>query len=175
MFGKKLRRFLAIFGLGIGDGMDGTLATSQDSIHVMEEIMREGEDGSGVDGSGVESLGIGSVMTETLATSQDFYHDTLDFGGMGSGNGSIGGKGVDGNDGSKHTGDTDLFDEDKEDEQEDKEDEEEDKEEDKQEELPLEVLLPGMTFASKADADKHLKEFFNKNYHPFVKVRVIKN
>ena len=110
-------------------------------------------------------------MTETLATSQDFYHDTLDFGG----NGSIGGKGVDGNDGSKHTGDTDLFDNDKEDEHEDKEDEEEDKEEDKQEELPLEVLLPGMTFASKADADKHLKEFFNKNYHPFVKVRVIKN
>ena len=82
--------------------MDGTLATSQDSIHVMEEIT---EDGSCGDGTGVESLGFGSVMTETLATSQDFYHDTLDFGG----NGSIGGKGVDGNDGSKHTGDTDLF------------------------------------------------------------------
>ena len=138
--------------------MDGTLATSQDSIHVMEEIT---EDGSGVDGTGVESLGFGSVMTETLATSQDFYHDTLDFGG----NGSIGGKGVDGNDGSKHTGDTDLFEEDK---------EEEEEEEEEQKELPLEVLLPGMTFASKADADKYLKEFFNKNYHPFVKVRVIK-
>ena len=55
MFGTKLRRFLAIFGLGIGDGMDGTLATSQDSIHATEEDM--------VDGPGVERFGIGSVMT----------------------------------------------------------------------------------------------------------------
>ena len=147
--------------------MDGTLATGQDSIHAMEE--------DGGDGSGVVSLGIGSVMTETLATSQDFYHDTLDlgFGGISSGNGSVmtetlatsqdinHDKGVDGNDGRKHTGDTDLFDD-------------EDKEEDVQDkELPLQEILPGTTFASKTDAVNSVKEFFNSHYHPFVAVRVI--
>ena len=55
MFFAKLRSFLALFGFGVGDGMNGTLATSQDSIHATEEDM--------VDGPGVESFGIGSVMT----------------------------------------------------------------------------------------------------------------
>ena len=96
-----------------------------------------------------------------LATSQDFDHDTLYLGGISSGNGSMSGKGADGNDGSKHTGDTDLFDE-------------EDKEEDDQEkELPLQVILPGTTFESRTDAVDSVKEFSKKHYQPLVLLRVI--
>ena len=94
MFFAKLRSFLALFGFGVGDGMNGTLATSQDSIHAtLEEDL---VDGSGVESSGlggVESSGLGSVMTEALAISQDFYHGSLSvglgFGGVSSGNGSV--------------------------------------------------------------------------------------
>ena len=166
MFFAKLRSFLALFGFGVGDGMNGTLATSQDSIHAtLEEDL--------VDGSGVESSGLGSVMTEALAISQDFYHGSLSvglgFGGVSSGNGSVmtetlatsqdfnHDKGEDGCDGSKHTGDTDLFED----------------EEVQDKELPLQEISSGMAFASKTEAVNAAKEFFNTHYHPFVAVRII--
>ena len=208
MFFAKLRSFLALFGFGVGDGMNGTLATSQDSIHAtLEEDL---VDGSGVESSGlggvgssglggVESSGLGSVMTEALAISQDFYHGSLSvglgFGGVSSGNGSVmteslatsqdfnhdkgkdgcsgngnvmtetlatsqdfnHDKGEDGCDGSKHTGDTDLFED----------------EEVQDKELPLQEILPGTAFASKTEAVNAVKEFFNNHYHPFVAVRII--
>ena len=182
IFFAKLRSFLALFGFGVGDGMNGTLATSQDSIHAtLEEDL---VDGSGVESSGlggvgssglggVESSGLGSVMTEALAISQDFYHGSLSvglgFGGVSSGNGSVmtetlatsqdfnHDKGEDGCDGSKHTGDTDLFED----------------EEVQDKELPLQEISSGMAFASKTEAVNAAKEFFNTHYHPFVAVRII--
>jgi hypothetical protein len=107
--------------------------------------------GGGVESGGVESGGVESGGVESGGVESRGSGDARDLGE------------------SSHTGDTDLF-EDENDEATVKETTEEEATEEDLIDLSTSDVAPGRTFVSKAIAMKSLKEYFKKNYHPFISV-----